>query len=1792
MSQSSTPENERQQLRLKQAISEFMVRSRGGVKVDRESFIAKYADVADGLRRFFAMESRTNSAGATSTPQSTSSNFPLPVSPIKPGPLPAPPPPPKGLPISRPPSLSSGTPLLPPSVLSNSQPSGGARSPEQPRQGSVGPSAPLPAPPLPKMFSTPALSTPKAPGTNPSVSSDPESLKASHGQLPTQQSPVNRSCAIDSLPLSPPPMNQIKSVGVIPPQQTVPSSSAANQNTASTVDFQGAAIGNQNGPSTTVSNPMNVDPGRKGQRLGNFELIDIIGKGGFGTVFRARQMSMSGRIVAVKILTAGNAATKTNIQRFLGDAEKAGKLQHPNIIRVYDQGRDGQTFFFAMEYIAGQTLAHMLRSGPLLPEIAARYVEIVSRAVHVAHEHSILHRDLKPANILVNRADEPIVTDFGLAKKIDDSDKNTLTGELIGTLHYMSPEQAAGDNEAIDQRSDIYSLGVILYELITGKPPFLGQTPVATLDMVRYLDPILPSRLNSRVPFDLETICLKCLEKNPTARYRSAVELAEDLARYRRGEPVFARRIGRAELAWRWIKRRPLVTGTLAFSAIAVLFAVLLFSELRTAPVDKEIAALLTAESKNVAEILDHLQAFGPVAHQRLQKLAENRELTAEKQVRVRLGLLCFDPKVAGRLSDDMLKQEDRSEFFLIRSKLVPHMREIVGDLWRSAEDTNLSENLRFRAACALAVLDPVNQSAWTAIRDRFVDNLLSYGESDAIGWLESADAFRPTLATALSQAFRRSDASPTSKNTAARLLILCSAGQTAELADVIADADIEQFAMLMKPLAADRSAKSESIRRIVAHFPSLGVDEGEPTLVGRNQERMSEKFTGLVSRKVRAIVALSILGEQSYLWAAFNQTRFQDVRTALIHEMPLLNLDPEILINRLIRTPQETSPQARRGIILSLGEYGDGAMSKDAKAEVAAFLMREYELNPDPGTHAAIGWTLRRWGQGAHLNETDNLRREYSDSDPRRWYSNSLGQTMSIIEPVDFWMGKPGLNYAGGNEQNDKKNLPKHRRKISRTFAIATSEVRLDDFVKFRDETRLLSDHLFKRTDNNSEMESPVLYVTWNEAARFCRWLSEREGIPEDQMCYKPPQADGLCEAYPDALLRTGYRLPTNAEWEFACRGRSETERFFGDDISQINRYAWTSSQSANHSWPVMTLKPNDFGLFDVFGNAAEYCHDFYLSPRAIFDVSFYGTMNKFIDDVGGGDTMKNRSVRGGAFDLPAFDLRATEVARVESRMFRSPNIGFRVARTLKVDRSLNPQSSSVSFLQDGEEPYDVSSLKTIGEFATADYDRLCLRVTELLELAEDNSDDKKITNYFKHDILKEHIANAPALAKRRLGALLKSDGNAVVTLMYMPFSTEQEAIEAVRPLFPLQERRPNEIFRLHGSFPWFLRFAKGYAFVADTRSQLLPEYLPDMKNLLLLRQLPEDDIFITLRLDEIFKFPSFSRSSATMSNIFTDAKTLNIGLGKLHPGSGSKIDVSLEGSAGSPLTKTLSNWKNGPSRFNVLRTEASAFKLALTLRFDDWLKHELLRAVTEQPDEDLLMNIPSPFADVLRNFAQDEVSRALVLELLKNLIQEGLIDCASVINQDRQIVAMHLPRAEELERRFLEGLERSGSPPIRPTAERNGWRIYPFESTAVPSDPSDRSNSRTTIGWGFSKDGLIFYQGNNGISQLDKVLDEIPPLNRLVGPPVAPFLEELSVRRFFVELAKNEQNPLTEFFGNSNWERSLEKDDHIRIEIGPADGKLKGQVEIGLGVLRFFGKMVAEVIQKAYGPQNRSLP
>ena len=398
----------------------------------------------------------------------------------------------------------------------------------------------------------------------------------------------------------------------IPPDSPQQSCGACLLETGLGSDEAEREEGGSASPKTINAFGERVPPSAVLMDFGDYELLEQIGRGGQGVVFRARQKSLN-RTVALKVISLGQWASKTHLKRFRLEAEAAARLEHPGIVPIHEVGeRDGQCYF-SMKFIEGGQLDEVTKREPMSIRHAVELIAKVSRTVHYAHEHGILHRDIKPGNILLDQKGEPHLTDFGLARLVESESSVTQTLDVLGTPSYMAPEQAVGNNAAVSSVTDVYGLGAVLYQLLTGQPPFAGGTTYETIKLLLDTEPRQPRLLNPKIDHDLSTICLKCLEKDPKRRYSSALALTEDLERWLKHEPIAARRTGLITRSGKWVRRNP--TSALLAASVVALVAVVGWnvwkSELIHRPVTNGIAVLPfenLSEQKENAPFADGIQ--------------------------------------------------------------------------------------------------------------------------------------------------------------------------------------------------------------------------------------------------------------------------------------------------------------------------------------------------------------------------------------------------------------------------------------------------------------------------------------------------------------------------------------------------------------------------------------------------------------------------------------------------------------------------------------------------------------------------------------------------------------------------------------------------------------------------------------------------------------------------------------------------------------------------------------------------------------------------------------------------------------------------------------------------------------------------------------------------------------------------------------------------------------------------------------------------------------------------------
>jgi formylglycine-generating enzyme required for sulfatase activity len=606
-----------------------------------------------------------------------------------------------------------------------------------------------------------------------------------------------------------------------------------------------------------------------------------------------------------------------------------------------------------------------------------------------------------------------------------------------------------------------------------------------------------------------------------------------------------------------------------------------------------------------------------------------------------------------GRLLD-----AEPQEVAVVRDALLPYQDVLVEVLWAVVERPDLGhEGRRLRAACALASYAP-DDSRWEQSAAPVAEQLFAVNAVFLGPWLEVLRPVWGRLLSPLAAAFRdRWEGRAAQRSLATDILANYAAGRPEVLADLLLDADEKQFGVLYPKVAAHRE-------RAVALFQeTLGL--------ALDQQKAEEEKERLAKRQANAAVALLRMGQPGRVWPLLKHSPDPRVRSYLIHRFGPLGADARALVKRLEEEPDVT---VRRALILSLGpeEFGEQAWPPGWQAVLVERLRETYRTDSDPGLHGAAEWLLRQWQEKEWLRQTDaawsgdrgrrekrlhDIRKELTKDKERakpQWYVNGQGQTMVVIPgPVEFLMGSPPTE-AGRDDEG------RHRRRIGRTFALAAKVVTGKDFLPYY-KRRFGTDDNYVKEYTPSEVD-PVRGMPWDMAAGYCNWLSGQEGIPETQWCYETDGKGRVTKLKEKYLSLEGYRLATEAEWEYACRAGALTARYYGESEELLPKYAWYDKNSWGGSKPVGYKKPNDLGLFDLHGNVFTWCQESYRDypgaegGRTVEDKE--GNLDIVDTDI--------RVLRGGSFGSDAWSVRsAVRSGAVPTN--RGTNVGFRPARTFR---------------------------------------------------------------------------------------------------------------------------------------------------------------------------------------------------------------------------------------------------------------------------------------------------------------------------------------------------------------------------------------------------------------------------------------------------------------------------------------------------------------------------------------------
>jgi formylglycine-generating enzyme required for sulfatase activity len=991
-----------------------------------------------------------------------------------------------------------------------------------------------------------------------------------------------------------------------------------------------------------------------GRLIGHFRLIEVVGQGAFGVVWRALDTELD-RVVAVKTpRTSVIGAEDTN--QFIREARAAAQLKHPNIVTVHEVGRVDDFLYIISDFIDGMTLSAWLRSNRPSSREASTMCMTIANALEHAHQAGVIHRDMKPGNILLDADGSPNIADFGLAKREVGDLTMSFDGQIAGTPAYMSPEQATGTG--FDRRSDIYSLGVILFELLTGEKPFRGNHRMLLHQVVND-EPPGPRKLNATIPRDVETICLKCLEKNPTRRYQTAAELADDLQRFLVGEPILARPINAIERVWKWAVRRPLVasiltalflTISLGLAGVTWQWRRVLASQQRHAMTQLDL--IRHAEPRAVESAIEGLQEFRRWTSPALQTMSVDPELPASERFRCLLAVMNEDPEHIESVVEQLIRMQPPDVLGLDELTLGADMLAKVDAfpmtrLMNLAKDTKQPDDLRFRLLFMLArTTDSSTNSdtlAWGELTPFVIRHLVAAAANSPGDYRKLVEAFQPVhkiLLPAFDDLLASDIPNSSERFTAASIIGEYAAEDPDYLCNILLTLRPDQYRVILPRLLRFRDV-------VTLRFEKLLAEQSGATATSDFKEE-------LLMRKATAAVTLLHLNEvPTGVWPLFREQPDASLRTLLIHRCAELGLPPEKLISQL---KSESDVSVRRAILLTLGQYDQ--LADGIRNELHPLLEDLYRKDPDAGIHSAVAWLLRSWNESDLLTAMDGEPTSTGPMDGRQWYVNSQGTTMTVIDhPPAFTMG------PADDEPLQTPFDRRHLRKVNRRFAMGSTEVTWRQFQKYALDYGATN---HKHPENyGPDPDGPVLTVSWIHAVKYCRWLSEQEEIPADQMCFPPLNEITEDMTLPDDITsRTGYRLPTEGEWECACRAGTITRRFFGDSDVYLNSYGWHIGNSMDYARRVGLLKPNDHGLFDVYGNAWEWCLDRHGTlPKTAAGIPFVD-VPKLVGT-------KPRILRGGSMNSRKDALRSAQRDFLEALHDRNHNVGMRIVRTLPVSAS-----------------------------------------------------------------------------------------------------------------------------------------------------------------------------------------------------------------------------------------------------------------------------------------------------------------------------------------------------------------------------------------------------------------------------------------------------------------------------------------------------------------------------------------
>ncbi|MCB9873530.1 MAG: SUMF1/EgtB/PvdO family nonheme iron enzyme [Planctomycetaceae bacterium] len=653
--------------------------------------------------------------------------------------------------------------------------------------------------------------------------------------------------------------------------------------------------------------------------------------------------------------------------------------------------------------------------------------------------------------------------------------------------------------------------------------------------------------------------------------------------------------------------------------------------------------ALIEADISRVANIIDQAQQYQPYIGTVFRERLAASDDDSPERLRLSLALLPDQQQI------DYLQQElltgSPNEFLVVRDALGPYLAQRGDSLWECVTDSHRREPERLRAACALATYS-ASDPRWSEIASFVADQLTHAMPSQLATWQAALLPVREQLLLPLGVVYRDTNAGEQRRAFAADTLTQYAAGDSDFLFELLADANLSQFSSVFAALQQhERDAVKLCAMELNRSMPS---DLNDPDQ------------SAFARRQANAAIALVLLDSEELAWPILRASSHPTARSEFIHLAPALGVSASRLAERYF---VESDSASRAALLQTIGEFDDSDDLAALKKKLEPQLIKLFETHDDARLRHSAEWLLRRCGHAEYLDDFTNAQRSKLSGQPvgvkhGNWFVNAAGLTMVALEAGDFVMGSPDLEPERGGDELQ------HLRRIGRTFAIASKAITKAQYRKFQEAN--YADISYPYADGYSRTDdSPMLGMKWYEAAWCCNWLSEQDGIPKDQWCYLPNEAGKYAQGMKpadDYRARIGYRLPTEGEWEFACRAGTSTTFSFGADVTLLRHYGWYMINSDDHTWPGGSLKPNDFGLFDMHGNNWEWLHDIHYSYTASSD----GTAVEDPNDIAVVKDVDVRLNRGGSFQQLPHEARSASRSGCQAPL-QILTIGFRPVKTIK---------------------------------------------------------------------------------------------------------------------------------------------------------------------------------------------------------------------------------------------------------------------------------------------------------------------------------------------------------------------------------------------------------------------------------------------------------------------------------------------------------------------------------------------